>query len=463
MKTGFAEGVWGRAGLLASAFVLAVVLIVASWSNYRSARAATTALHLGQARIFEREVMGAIRRNPDRYAPAAMQAAIDSVLAEQSENGLRYVAVPDGEGGILVSAGLPTAPAGGGAEFGSAPSDSGRGFTLTVIDARVRMSFIRSRAAPQSGEHAPGGEPAGEAQPGRPPAPVASDPPPAGRGGDRGARPRYTGIILEFEPMIATRLVDRAGQLLVFGLVAALGMLLVASVSWVMSRRYERAKLNLEQERRLSLLGQMSAVLAHEIRNPLASLKGHAQLLAERLETESPDRRKADRVILEAGRLEALTGDLLDFVRSGPIDRSPVDPAELARASVEEVAPDGFALDLARAPERWPMDGPRMRQVFTNLLRNALQASPAGGPRPALAIGVEGDHLVIALRDHGGGLPAGQEDRIFEPFFTTRVTGTGLGLAVARRIVELHGGTLTAGNHPAGGAVFRAVLPAGKE
>ena len=101
----------------------------------------------------------------------------------------------------------------------------------------------------------------------------------------------------------------------------------------------------------------------------------------------------------------------------------------------------------------------RFRQaVLVNLLRNAVQAAPQGPPPQALAA-LENGSLVFTIRDFGPGLPEGQEERIFDPFFTTRTTGTGLGLPVARRIVEMHGGHLHATNAPGGGALFRIELP----
>jgi two-component system sensor histidine kinase HydH len=202
----------------------------------------------------------------------------------------------------------------------------------------------------------------------------------------------------------------------------------------------------------------MSAVLAHEIRNPLASLKGNAQLLAERLPDGSREKSRAERVVSEATRLEALTSDLLDFARSGPLETAAVDPVELVRTAADDVAADGFDILAGSVPERWPMDATRIRQALVNVLQNAKQASPSG-PRPTVAIATSHEGLEIAVRDFGPGLPAGGEARIFDPFFTTRTNGTGLGLAVARRIAEMHGGRVEASNHPEGGAVFRIVLP----
>jgi two-component system, NtrC family, sensor histidine kinase HydH len=114
------------------------------------------------------------------------------------------------------------------------------------------------------------------------------------------------------------------------------------------------------------------------------------------------------------------------------------------------------------APRSWSLDPDRLRQVLSNLLRNALQASPPDEPVEVTVAGgrsAHGPELRIVVRDHGPGLPAGREKEIFEPFVTNRTRGTGLGLAVARRIVELHGGTLVGRNGRAGGAVFETRIP----
>ena len=126
---------------------------------------------------------------------------------------------------------------------------------------------------------------------------------------------------------------------------------------------------------------------------------------------------------------------------------------------MDEVGRDAFDVHAEGTPHVWPLDERRMRQALTNVLRNARQATPEG-TRPEVAAGRSNGSLVFTVRDYGAGLAPGDEQKIFNPFFTTRTTGTGLGLAVALRVAEMHGGTITAGNHPSGGAVFRIVIPA---
>jgi signal transduction histidine kinase len=162
-------------------------------------------------------------------------------------------------------------------------------------------------------------------------------------------------------------------------------------------------------------------------------------------------------VVTEATRLETLTGDLLEFARSGPIARRSSSPTDLAVEAAREVAPDGIVVDAGSAPAQWSFDGPRLRHALVNILQNAVQASPDGHPR--LSIRSSGDTLIFEVRDFGPGIPAGTENQLFEPFFTTRTNGTGLGLAVARRAAEGHGGTIQARNHPDGGAVFEVRIP----
>jgi len=453
-----------RWGLLISTFILAAVLIVASWANYNSARNAMTTLYRGQAV----NLSGALRsifhhRNHDGIA-----AEMDSVLAAQESEGLRFIGLVNDLGEVVRSSGKPTD-----VPFEEIRDNRREGqFRLVKLESLVRTYMFRP---PPGGK--PGRERFADSRNDRP-RPGGQRPTSGGdstqRGNDFGAEGDRsedrklaegnllvnTGLVIEFEPVIASDLLDRATRLRAFGLAAALVLMLAAAIFWRISRRYEQTMKRLEHERRLSLLGEMSAVMAHEIRNPLASLKGHAQLLSERLPDNSGDRSKADRVVYEATRLEALTSDLLDFVKTGSPDLKSVNPTQLIEVAIQEVGGDQFELDAISSPESWQLDEQRLRQVMTNLLRNAVQATPAGARKPIIRVTKDQNGLVISIRDFGAGFPPRETNRIFDPFFTTRTTGTGLGLSVSRRIVELHGGRITARNHDEGGAIFEIVLPA---
>jgi two-component system sensor histidine kinase HydH len=266
-------------------------------------------------------------------------------------------------------------------------------------------------------------------------------------------------LLLEFEPTVSNQLRDRAHESFVFSLTAAVCLLALTFGLWISMQREAKQRERRERERQLTLLGEMSAVLAHEIRNPLASLKGTAQLLGEQLDAVSPLQKKVTRIVDEAKRLEELSSTLLDLVRSSSVEPKPVDPVKLVLGAAQSLASERIVVDAAAAPESWPLDAPRFEQVLKNLLQNALQASPEGARAVEVTVVVERGKLTLRVRDHGAGLPPGSEQKIFEAFHTTRAHGTGLGLAVARRIVELHGGKLSAENHPEGGAVFTLVIP----
>jgi two-component system, NtrC family, sensor histidine kinase HydH len=265
-------------------------------------------------------------------------------------------------------------------------------------------------------------------------------------------------LVLEFEPLMANEL--RSGTAWNLGISVATAVLLMSLalllLRWIIHR--EALERRLEHSRRLADLGEMSAVLAHEIRNPLAALKGHAQLLVETLPAASRELAKAHRVVGEAERLESLTSDLLELVRSGNIERAPCDPTLLLQECASSLAEDRFEIHADHAPPSWSLDARRMGQVLTNLLQNALQASPVDR-RVKVFVTVEERSLLYVVRDHGEGIPPGENERLFEPFHTTRTRGTGLGLAVARRMVALHGGSITASSHPKGGACFRVTIP----
>jgi two-component system sensor histidine kinase HydH len=283
--------------------------------------------------------------------------------------------------------------------------------------------------------------------PPQPPADEAGAPQPPGPPPD---------VILEYEPVEAARLRAYARLSLGAGLTVLPAVVIAAVALVYLVRRQRELAERVEYARRLASLGEMAAVIAHELRNPLTALKGHAQLLLRSLAGDGREE-KAARVVTEAARLEAFLADLLDFSRRGEIEPAPVDPARVLRDSAAAVDRSRITVHSEAAPKSWPLDAPRIQQALSNILSNAVQVSPEGAVVDAAVFAADGA-LVFEVRDRGPGIPAGEEERIFEPFYTRRVRGTGLGLSLARRIVDQHHGTITARNAPDGGAVLRITL-----
>ncbi|AKQ65792.1 sensor histidine kinase [Myxococcus hansupus] len=358
------------------------------------------------------------------------QAALDAFLASHREGGLRYVAVLE-EAQPLVSAGA--------GKVGT--RDIQDGSPLRVEGARARLIHRIRRPRPVLGpltlEETRAMTSVGDVQEPRKP----------------------LRMVYEFEPLTALELESRSQRLLGVAVASCVGILALAfAFSRSLAQREALAE-ELERGRRLAALGTMSAVLAHELRNPLASLKGHAQLLAERVESDTLLAPKAGRVVSEAVRLEQLMNDLLGFVASGELRRVDADPNDVLRAAVETTGSSRVEVRYLPSRTPWPLDAGRLQQALENVLRNAVQASPEGRPVEA-SVEHQDRSLVFTVKDHGPGIASGEEERIFEPFVTGRLRGVGLGLAITRRIVELHGGSVIARSHAGGGAEFRLIVPA---
>jgi len=201
-------------------------------------------------------------------------------------------------------------------------------------------------------------------------------------------------------------------------------------------------------KRNLESLGEMSAGLAHEFKNAIATLHGYAQLL------ESAE------LLNEVRNLSSMVTAFLNFARPQPLQMEDVELNELVKECAIELEPLFKELRVSiniesssvvvRADERM------LRQVLNNLLRNAAEAIPEHGMDRSVFVRVGNE---IEIRDTGSGIPASELPKIFIPFFTTKPNGHGIGLALAHRIVTEHGGTLTAANCPTGGAVFTIKLP----
>ena len=224
----------------------------------------------------------------------------------------------------------------------------------------------------------------------------------------------------------------------------------------------QRATVRAEQ---MATLGQLAAGLAHELRNPLTAIKLLLQPDPDNQQPPLLDGQDLAVLRHEVERLEQTLQTFLDYARPPRLEKRPVVIRTLLQQTVEFVSPRARQLGVeiaCQCPERvWKVEADvgQMRQVFLNLLLNALDASPPGS-RITVRMSHSAAHwLVIEIADQGPGLPAEHGDRIFEPFVTTKEGGTGLGLPVCRRIMGEHGGDITAANHQAGGAVFTVGLP----
>lgn len=218
---------------------------------------------------------------------------------------------------------------------------------------------------------------------------------------------------------------------------------------------------------RLAELGKIAAWLAHEIRNPLGSIKGSVELLRESSALGVEDKELCEIVLREATRLNDLVGDMVDLSKPRPAKAEAVDMVEIARDVVElanrSTAGRGGIHVVYEGPEqgvRAKCDGAQMRQVVWNLVRNAIQSTHAGGT-VRLRIAVADATLTLSVDDQGPGISDETKERIFDAFYTTRAHGTGIGLAVVRRIIEDHarfGASMDVVSPPEGGASFRVTL-----
>jgi signal transduction histidine kinase len=229
-----------------------------------------------------------------------------------------------------------------------------------------------------------------------------------------------------------------------------------------------KAQADVVRHERLAALGELSAVIAHEVRNPVAIIFNS---LSELRRVTLPEPRATfllDIVREETARLNRIVGDLLDFVRPYDAHPRPIDLDGVVRGAVDaarRAAPEpSLAIDTeVRPPSRTiVLDGTMLQQALLNLIVNAIQATPSGKHVTVSArvvSGAAGDALACEIADEGSGFDDAVAARMFQPFFTTKATGTGLGLALVRRLTDALGGTVIAQNRPSGGAVFSLTVP----
>ena len=232
----------------------------------------------------------------------------------------------------------------------------------------------------------------------------------------------------------------------------------------------DKALANLEgmkRAERLSALGQLSAGLAHEIRNPLASISGAAAILQRERELDPKQSKCVSIIISECKRLDGLLSNFLNFARPRPprfqmVDLHPILENTLA-LSGHALRGKTVHLEMKISSPSPPVecDPEQLEQVLLNLMLNAIEASPEGGTVTLEAL-FDSSGVTINVTDLGHGVATAHVDRLFDPFFTTKEHGTGLGLPVAHQIVRQMGGSLLANRNTGPGMTFSVCLPAGR-
>jgi PAS domain S-box-containing protein len=221
----------------------------------------------------------------------------------------------------------------------------------------------------------------------------------------------------------------------------------------------KNAEAQLREQAALAQLGQLAAVVAHEVRNPLAGLRASLQVIDTRCEPR--DRSAIAAMIQRIDGLNDKVEDLLLFARPKPPRVQPVDVKAVMREVVASAqistGRSGLPIPISGDDVMASADPDMLRAALLNITLNACQA--AGGRDVDIQIAGETGHCRIAVRDRGPGIPANVRERVFEPFFTTRTNGTGLGLAIVKRMMELQEGTITLEDRPDGGTIAEITVP----
>jgi signal transduction histidine kinase len=248
-------------------------------------------------------------------------------------------------------------------------------------------------------------------------------------------------------------------------------ILLIGTVAGALSdavkrehRRYEQAVDQLLLADRLSSLGQLSAALVHEIRNPLASIKGAAEAIESEIPRGNRKREFLDAITSEVNRLNKLITEFLNFARPRTPEMLPTQPNAVVRSVLSLVKKESERLrvslmtQLDETVSETMMDGEQIKQALLNLVINAMHATPPGG-RIELTTSQTNRSVRLTVKDSGLGIPESIRDRLFTPFVTTKEGGTGLGLAIALRLVKQHDGTIEVRDVREGGTIFEIELP----
>lgn len=236
---------------------------------------------------------------------------------------------------------------------------------------------------------------------------------------------------------------------------------------WRERRKREALVEELALKERLSSLGQMAAGLAHEIRNPLGSIQGAAEILADDVPPDSKKRDLFDILTKETKRLNNVVDDFLSFARPRPPQAVPTQINDTVNQVVEQARLEAGSGDItiaARLDDGLPQiqaDAEQMHQVFLNIVLNAVTAP--GTSKVEVESKRDGGDIAVTVRDNGQGIAPDVISKVFDPFFTTRDSGTGLGLSISHQIVSDHGGRIAIDSEPGRGTEVTVWIPVGRK
>jgi signal transduction histidine kinase len=250
---------------------------------------------------------------------------------------------------------------------------------------------------------------------------------------------------IDLDPVAADFLLVHARHNVIVASVSGLVLVLLSLSSvWAM-RRAARLRFRQLELEHLAHIGKMAAVLAHEIRNPLGTIKGFVQLAGERV--DPPTHQMLKPAIAEAERLERLVNDLLAYGRPPAAAPVVVDWRNISTNLIahcrQMIGSRPISLVIPEREFLWRTDPAILEHILLNLMRNSIEAIPPGKPGEVrIELETDAASVTISVLDNGSGLQTADMDQLFEPFFTTKASGTGLGLAISRSLVSSLGGEL---------------------
>ncbi|MBW1959786.1 MAG: PAS domain-containing protein [Deltaproteobacteria bacterium] len=230
-------------------------------------------------------------------------------------------------------------------------------------------------------------------------------------------------------------------------------------------REVRRLQDEINRQEKLAAIGGLAAGVAHEIRNPLSSIKGIASYFKSKFDKDSDDKEAAGVMIQEVDRLNRVISELLEFAGPTELKLKQTDVNELLEHSVrliqKEASTKDIAIKLNLSQQQLvaEIDSDRFSQCLLNLYLNALQAMDTGGQLTIENSITEGNSINIEIKDTGSGIKTEDLNKIFDPYFTTKAKGTGLGLAIVHKIIEAHNGQIKIRSVPGQGTVFTIVIP----